>query len=102
MKRRVYDKEFKLMIIELYNSGKSSAEIGREYGIGHDLAARWSREYKSNKEICFSGNGNPQLSESEKEILALKKELEEVKLEREILKKAVGIFSKKDGKFSNL
>jgi len=41
------------------------------------------------------------MTEEQKEIARLKKELRDAQLERDILKKAVSIFSKNDGKYSN-
>jgi transposase-like protein len=39
--RNYYDKEFKMMAVELFNSGKSSTEIGKDLGISHDTARKW-------------------------------------------------------------
>jgi len=95
--RRSYDKEFKLMAVELQQSGKSSTEVGIDLGIAPDLVRRWVREYKQYNQGSFSGQGIPNMTPEEKEIFKLKKELADAKLETEILKKAIGIFSKKDG-----
>lgn len=95
--RRSYDKEFKLMAVELMNSGKSSIEVGQDLGIAPDLVRRWKREYQQFNEGSFSGKGIPNMTVNEKEIYRLKKELSDSKLETEILKKAISIFSKKDG-----
>lgn len=100
--RRSYDKEFKKMAVELMESGQTSAQVADDLGIKPDLIRRWRREFIVNKEGSFSGNGNPNLTAEQKEVTELKKELREVKLERDILKKAVSIFSKSDGKFSSL
>jgi len=59
------------------------------------MIRRWLKESRSDKE-AFTGNGNPSLSDHEKEVIALQKELQEIKMERDILKKAVSIFSKSD------
>lgn len=84
------------MVVELLESGKSPKEVSEDLGVKIDYVRRWCREYKASQGGVFSGKGNRNLSESEKKILALEKELKEAKLENEILKKAVGIFSKKD------
>jgi len=84
------------MAVELLESGKSTREVSEDLGVKMDYVRRWHREYKASQGGVFSGNGNRNLSESEKEVLALKKELKEAKLENEILKKAVSIFSRKD------
>jgi len=98
--RRSYDKEFKKMVVELHKSGKSSYEIARELDIPGDMVRRWSREYKSNGDRSFAGNGKPILSPEQREIAELKKALKEAQIERDILKKAVCIFSKSDNKYS--
>ena len=95
--RRSYDKEFKLIAVELMNSGKSSAEVGHDLGVAPDLVRRWRREFEKYNEGSFSGNGVPNMTTEEKEIFRLKKELADSKLETEILKKAISIFSKKGG-----
>jgi len=100
--RRHYDKEFKKMAVELVESGKSTKEISTDLDVSQDLVRRWRREFSINKEGCFSGNGNLNLTPEQKEIAQLKKELRDSKLEAEILKKAVSIFSRSDGKSLSL
>ena len=50
------------------------------------------------EEASFPGNGNKIMSAEEQEIARLKKQLKEAELEKEILKKALGIFSSPDRK----
>lgn len=83
------------MIVDLLESGQSATQVGEDYQLNANMIRRWRREHLSNKE-SFTGKGNLSLSESEKELHALRKELAEVKLERDILKKAVSIFSGND------
>ncbi len=94
--RRSFDREFKEMIVELYRSGKSAVEIAEEYDIGKDSVFRWNRLHKAGK--TFTGNGRADMTDEQREILRLKKALREAELERDILKKAVNIFSKSDNK----
>jgi transposase len=90
--RRDYTKQFKKESVEyLIQSGKTAKKIAAELGIGNDLLSRWKREYKEHKEKAFPGNGNS----IEKELFQLKRELYDVKEERDILKKALAIFSKR-------
>ncbi len=89
-----YDREFKIMAVELLNSGKSSEQVGKELGLGHDTARRWKNQLDSIYESDFKKT----LCSEQAELIQLKKELREIKLERDILKKAVSIFSKNDGK----
>jgi transposase len=99
--RRKFDKAFKLMTVELCLSGKSTTEVATELGLRPELVSRWKREYEQRKEGSFSGHGKPALSVEQAEIAKLKKQLREAEIERDILKKAVSIFSKNDGKFFN-
>jgi len=61
---------------------------------------RWRKEFSSKQETGFPGNGKVVLTEAEQELARLKKELLDTQMERDILKKAVGIFSRGDGKYS--
>ena len=86
MGRIVYDQEFKKTIVELLSTGKTVKELTTEYGISQASIHRWTKEF-----TALTSNH----LESVK-IKALEKELKNVRLERDILKKAVSIFSKSD------
>lgn len=94
--RRSYDKSFKVMAVELYQNGKTSVEVGNDLGIGADLVRRWSGELTKSKSGSFPGNGKQLLTEEQKKIVSLEKALREAEIERDILKKAVRIFSRGD------
>lgn len=100
-KRRKYDREFKQMAVELSRHRDDVKALAEELEIKPDLLYRWRREAEQFAEGSFPGQGNPKQSAEEKEIARLKKELRETQIERDILKKAVGIFSRNDGKYSN-
>ena len=92
MEQKLYDKEFKKTIISLLDSGKSTSALSTEYCVSLSSINRWRRQYSKEKD---TGS----LSEDEEfnlKVKALEKELKDVKLERDILKKAVSIFSKSD------
>lgn len=99
--RRNYDKEFKLMAVNLCLTGKSAREVSEELGVRSEIIRRWVKEYEKKEEQSFPGKGKVNLNPEQAEIIRLKKELKEAQIERDILKKAVSIFSKNDGKFSN-
>lgn len=99
--RQNFDKEFKQMTVNLCLTGKSTREVAEELGIRAELVRRWKREYEQYQEGSFSGRGNANMTSEQKEIAQLKRELREAQLERDILKKAVSIFSKGDSKYSN-
>lgn len=90
---KVYANDFKIMIVELLKCGKSLKEISEEYGLNDSMLRRWRREFDS-KSGDFSKK--IELSAVEVELKKLKKERQDVKLERDILKEAVSIFSKND------
>ncbi|CAA0252287.1 transposase DNA binding site ISRme3 [Tenacibaculum maritimum] len=88
-----YDNDFKVMLVEFLKSGRKAKSLSEEYGVNDGVIRRWKREYEA-KSGDFSKKR--ELSVEAQELKALKKELREVKLERDILKKAVSIFSKSD------
>ncbi|CAA0183119.1 transposase DNA binding site ISRme3 [Tenacibaculum maritimum] len=88
-----YDNDFKVMLVELLKSGRKAKSLSEEYGVNDGVIRRWKREHEA-KSGDFSKKR--ELSVEAQELKALKKELREVKLERDILKKAVSIFSKSD------
>lgn len=95
-KRRTFTEEFKKDAVELsFNSSKTVKEIAKDLGINKGNLTRWRKEYKDKGELAFPGNGKQKLTVEEQKIKELENELRETKLERDILKKAVGIFSKK-------
>ena len=101
-KRRKYDREYKQMVVELANAREDISALAAELDLRIDLIYRWRREALANLGASFPGQGNKTMTEEQKEIARLKKELRDAQIERDILKKAVSIFSKRDGKYSNL
>jgi transposase len=91
--QRVYTKEFKEEAVRLAEtSGKPIAQIARELGISDSAIHGWRRELAEHGKGAFPGKGHQ--TELEEENRRLKRELERVQQERDILKKAVGIFSR--------
>ena len=98
--RRTYDKEFKREAVRLVlEEGRSASEVERNLGIGRSTVARWIREFKEDPEYAFPGKGR--LKEPDEEVRNLRRELERVKRERDILKKAITIFSKEPDRYSD-
>jgi transposase len=98
-KRRVFDQAFKQMAVELSHAKGSVQEAARELGIDSSRITKWRQSHKSPDR---STTVAPELNEDQKLIKRLQKELKDAQLERDILKKAVGIFSRGDGKYSDL
>lgn len=93
MKRSVrhYDKQFKLDCVEMYlHSNKSMRQIAGDFGVCYQTFCGWVSEFKKNGQQSFKGKGV--VKDSNAEVVALKRELADVKLERDILKKAAAIF----------
>lgn len=92
-KNRSYDKEFKLNAVQLINkSGKTIRQMASDLGIPASTLRQWTKSYEKEGNHSFRGKGV--ISSSNEEMFNLKKELADVRLERDILKKAVAIFSK--------
>ncbi len=93
-KRKTYTKEFKLEAVRLLEKGnKAAAELAREFGIKRNQLYKWQEEVASNGATAFPGSGRP-TGDKEAEIARLKRELERVTEERDILKKAALYFAK--------
>lgn len=90
-KRRKYTKEFKLECIRLLDTRKKGGrELEAELGLSNGQVYRWRKELRIDGKNAFPGNGNPR----DEELARLRRELDIVKEERDILRKAVAIFSK--------
>ena len=90
--RRSYTREFKLETLKLLEtSGKSVSHLEDELGIGHGCLNRWRQKFAEEGENGFPGHGR--LSADEDRIRQLERENEILRQQRDILKKAVAIFS---------
>ncbi len=91
--QRKYDREFKINAVKLYQeSGKTLEEVGKDLGIPKTTLYAWVQELKKHGEDCFPGKGK--LTPCNEEVYRLKKQLADVTMERDILKKATAIFLK--------
>ena len=90
--RRTYTREFKLEAVRLLEtSGRSIAQIERELGIGAGCLSRWRKKFAEEGEQAFPGHGR--LTPEQERLRQLERENEILRQERDILKKAVAIFS---------
>ena len=96
---RTYTKEFKLEALELLKTGeKSAGQIERDLGITPGLLVEWRDRYQAVQKGAQEVQLEPgDLEAAKREIERLRRELAEVTEERETLKKAVNIFSRKGG-----
>jgi len=91
-KVRTYDKEFKINAVKLYlESGRGPKQVSDELGIPSSTLMSWAENHKKEGEQAFPGKGC--IKPSDAEVVQLRKELAIACEERDILKKALGIFS---------
>lgn len=81
--RRRYDEEFKASVLRMMESGQSVPDISQSLGLGESLLYRWKQELKPSAE-----------REQDEEKAALLRRIKQLELERDILKKALAIFSR--------
>ena len=98
-----YTKKEKLEIVSLsLDSGESVKSLSVRFGVSENTIYNWRSQYMKHEESAFPGKGNKAMSESERRIAELERQLKEKELEVEILKKAVHIFSDTKKKFTGL
>jgi len=98
-KYREYSQDFKLEALELLKRGdKSAGQLERELGITPGLLVKWRARYQIvEKEGQAPQIGPSDMEAAKAEIRRLQRELANAEEEREILKKALNIFSRKNG-----
>lgn len=100
--RKKYTKEEKLAIVKMsLGADQSVRDLADRFEVSENTIYKWRKAYLQYEDQAFPGKGKQILSDEERRIKALEKEVRELRLERDILKKAVGIFSKNDRKFSD-
>ena len=91
-KRRTFSREFKLEAVGLITKkGYSIAEASRNLGIEYSVLRRWKSQLADDPQNAFPGKGK--LKAPDEDFRRLKRELERVKEERDILKKALAYFA---------
>jgi transposase-like protein len=82
-----YDRQFKLAAAKLVSDGEMPVrQISEELEVPDNTLRRWAMEYEKNGEAAFPGSGSPTLNK-DYQILKLKKQVEELTLENDLLKK---------------
>ena len=89
--RREFTEEFKLQMVKLYNNGKPIVEIVKEYDLTRSAFMNWIQKF--NKTGSFKACDNR--AEEEKELIRLKKENQQLRMENDILKQAALIMGRK-------
>ena len=93
-RQRQYDAEFKKEVLKMTMEGKPIVDVARDLGISPERIYKWRRDEKLRiGAVAFASAGGKALT-PEEELRAIREELETTKRERDILKKALAIFSK--------
>jgi len=91
--KKRYDAEFKREAVRLAdNMERGDSAIERELGLYQGAIRTWRKALSSDPVDAFPGTGH--MKPAEEEIRRLRRELEDVRQERDILKKAMAIFTK--------
>lgn len=92
LKKKRFDRDFKISAVRMITEeGHKTAEVARSLGIHQNQLYNWKRKFSDQGDKAFPGKGYLT------ELAALRRKLRDVEMERDILKKAVGIFSKPTG-----
>ncbi|MBV6421103.1 MAG: hypothetical protein DAHOPDDO_02372 [Ignavibacteriaceae bacterium] len=91
--RRSFDKEFKVTAVKLVlDSGKSIKAVAAELGISDNTLFNWKKKYQEDAKNAFPGKGH--LKPEQEELKKKDREIARLKMERDILKKAIAYFTK--------
>ena len=89
--RRIYTKEFKQQLVDLYLSGKRKCDIVREYDVAKSLLDKWIAQANNSGSFKEKDNRTPE----QQELIELRKQNQQLKMENDILKQAALILGRK-------
>lgn len=89
--RRTFTAEFKRQMVQLYENGKSRAAIVKEYELSPSALDRWIKQAHNSGSFTEKDNRTAE----ENELIALRKELKQLRMENDILKQAALIMGRK-------
>ena len=89
--RRAYSEEQKKQLVALFNGGKSRSEILREYELTASAFDKWVKRINA----TGSSREKDNRTAEEEELLKLRKENQQLKMENDVLKQAALIFARK-------
>ncbi len=93
MERRSFSREFKIEAVRLVRErGVSVAQASRDLDVHENLLRKWVKDFADDPREAFPGHGRMKAAEAE--IAQLKREVQKLKAERDILKKAAAYFAK--------
>ena len=88
-RRRKFDQDFKQEVLKMVENGREVNDIAQSLGIGTSLIYRWRNS--ANGQMKPAGKVAPLMIDEEK--IALRKRVKELEMDRDILKKALGVYS---------
>jgi Transposase and inactivated derivatives len=89
--RRIFTSEFKQQLVDLYRSGKRKCDIVREYDIASSLLDKWIAQADNSGSFKEKDNRTPE----NQELMELRKQNQQLKMENDILKQAALILGRK-------
>ena len=89
--RRVYEESFKLQMVQLIESGMRRKDVLEKYELTPSALDKWIKQYSNSKSFKVADN----LSDTEKELIVLKKKNKQLEMEVDILKQAALIIGRK-------
>jgi transposase len=89
--RRKFSRDFKLQIVQAYDSGVSAVELSRQYEIHPNVIYNWSREYRKDPAKAFASSTDQSESSeaSERRVAELERMIGRLSLENDFLKKSL-------------
>ena len=94
-KRRNYSREFKVQAVQMVTKqGLSVTEVARDLGVHPSLLQKWKKQLAEKCDDAFPGNGR--VTAEQEELRRLREENRQLRMERDILKKATAFFAKEN------
>ena len=93
-RRRQFSSEFKLEAVRLAEGGRPPGEVARELGIRADMLRKWRRQFATALSAREAFPGSGKLTSQDDEVRQLRREVAQLREERDILKKATAFFAR--------
>lgn len=87
IKKRTFSKEFKLHVLREAESGKTAAEVARQYQVHPALLSRWRNQHETYADEAFGGSGS--IRSDAALMAAQERKIAQLLAENELLKKAL-------------
>jgi transposase len=87
--RRAFSREFKIKVVQAYESGVSAVELSRQFEIHPNVIYGWSREYRKDPDKAFASHTQDTAQSQDERIAELERMIGRLSLENDFLKKAL-------------